>query len=183
MKLEILYLERNICWACFENRVLWKIFEPQSDNVIGDSIASFMICTPYQIFFRWWNQEEWVLRGMWHLWGRRELYRDFGVTVWRERPLGKPRRRSESMDLQETGCVVWSGLIWLRMRTSGRLLWTRQWTFVLHKRRGISWLAEEVLASHEMTLLHGQSDLVSLLFVCLFGWLVWLVSFFVSRDL
>jgi hypothetical protein len=31
----------------------------------------------------------------------------------------------------------------------GRLLWTRQWTLGFHKRRGISWLAEWLLASQE----------------------------------
>jgi hypothetical protein len=50
MKLEILCMGRSICWTCFEQRVLWKIFEFQSDNVRGDSIVSFMICTPHQIF-------------------------------------------------------------------------------------------------------------------------------------
>lgn len=44
--------------------------------------------------------------------------------------------------------------------------------------------AEEVLASQDRTLLHGQTNLVSSLFVCLFVWLVdCLVSVFVSRDL
>jgi hypothetical protein len=33
--------------------------------------------------------------------------------------------------------------------TGDRLLWTRQWTFGFHKMRGISWLAEELLASQK----------------------------------
>jgi hypothetical protein len=37
-------------------------------------------------------------------------------------PLGKPRRRWEDnikMDLQEVGSGGWTGLIWLKIRTSG----------------------------------------------------------------
>jgi hypothetical protein len=41
------------------------------------------------------------------------------------RPLGRHRRRKEDnikMDLQEVGLVVWTGLIWFRIATSGELL-------------------------------------------------------------
>jgi hypothetical protein len=41
-----------------------------------------------------------------------------------KRPLGRPRRRWEDnikMDLREHG-VVWTGLIWFRIGTSGGLL-------------------------------------------------------------
>jgi hypothetical protein len=41
------------------------------------------------------------------------------------RPLGKPRRRWEDnikMDLQEVGWGAWTGLIWLRIGTGGKLL-------------------------------------------------------------
>jgi hypothetical protein len=41
------------------------------------------------------------------------------------RPLGRPRRRwvnNIKMDLEEMGWVVWTGLIQLRIRASGRLL-------------------------------------------------------------
>jgi hypothetical protein len=41
-----------------------------------------------------------------------------------KRPLGRPRRRWEDnirMDLRHDG-VVWTGLIWLRIGTSGELL-------------------------------------------------------------
>jgi hypothetical protein len=42
-----------------------------------------------------------------------------------KRPLGRPRRRWENnikMDLQEVGWGAWTGLIWLRIGTGGRLL-------------------------------------------------------------
>jgi hypothetical protein len=41
------------------------------------------------------------------------------------RPLGRPRRRWKDnikMDLQEVGWGAWTGLIWLRIGTGGRLL-------------------------------------------------------------
>jgi hypothetical protein len=60
------------------------------------------------------------------------------------RPLGRPRHRWEDnlkTDLQEVRWGAWTGLIWLRIETGGGLLWMRQWTFLFHKMRGISWLA------------------------------------------
>jgi hypothetical protein len=36
----------------------------------------------------------------------------------------------------------WTGFGWLRIGTSGGLLWTQYWTFGSQKRQGISWLAE-----------------------------------------
>jgi hypothetical protein len=42
-----------------------------------------------------------------------------------KRPLGRPRRREMDnikMDLREIGWVAWTGLIWLRIGTSGGLL-------------------------------------------------------------
>jgi hypothetical protein len=39
-----------------------------------------------------------------------------------KRPLGRPRLRWEDTikaDLQEVGCGVWTGLIWLRIETGG----------------------------------------------------------------
>jgi hypothetical protein len=45
--------------------------------------------------------------------------------------------------------AVWTGLIWLRAGIGGGLLWMRRWTFVFHKMRGISWVAEDVFTSQE----------------------------------
>jgi len=44
---------------------------------------------------------------------------------------------------------VWTGCICLQIGTSGGSLWTRQWYFGFHKRRGISWPAEWLSASQE----------------------------------
>jgi hypothetical protein len=45
--------------------------------------------------------------------------------------------------------MVWTGSNWLRIRTSGGLLWTRQWTFGFHKMVGSSWVAAQLAASLE----------------------------------
>jgi hypothetical protein len=42
-----------------------------------------------------------------------------------QRPLGRPRRRwidNIKMDLLEIGWVVWTGLVWLRIGTGGKVL-------------------------------------------------------------
>jgi hypothetical protein len=46
-------------------------------------------------------------------------------------------------------CVgkVWSWFIWIKIRTVGGSLWMWWWTFGFHEMRGISWLAEDLLAS------------------------------------
>ena len=44
---------------------------------------------------------------------------------------------------------AWTGLIWLRIGIGGGRLWMRQWTSMVHKKRGISWLADNRLASQE----------------------------------
>jgi hypothetical protein len=56
--------------------------------------------------------------------------------------------------------MEWIGLIWLRIGTSGRLLWTRYWTFGFHKMLGSSWVAAQLAAPQE-----GLSS-VSKLSVC-----------------
>ena len=42
-----------------------------------------------------------------------------------KKPLGRPRYRWEDnikTDIQEVGCVVWTGLSWLRIETGGEHL-------------------------------------------------------------
>jgi hypothetical protein len=45
--------------------------------------------------------------------------------------------------------MEWIGLIWLRIGTSGELLWTRYWTFRFHKMLGGSWGAAQLAAPQE----------------------------------
>jgi hypothetical protein len=58
------------------------------------------------------------------MWERKGAYRIL-VRPDGKRPLGRPWRRWEEnikTDLQDVRCVAWTGLIWLRIRTGGRLL-------------------------------------------------------------
>jgi hypothetical protein len=65
-----------------------------------------------------------------------------------KRPLGRPKcwriLKWYFKKQDRSSCTV---LIWLRIWSSGGLLWTRQWTFELHNMRGIPWAAEEMLDS------------------------------------
>jgi len=45
----------------------------------------------------------------------------------------------------------WTGLINLRIGKSGGLFRKNYWKYEVHKMRGISWLAEELSASVELT--------------------------------
>jgi hypothetical protein len=47
------------------------------------------------------------------------------------------------MDLMEIKWRLWTGFVWLKIGTSGALLWTRSWIFAFHKRRGTSWLVDD----------------------------------------
>jgi hypothetical protein len=53
------------------------------------------------------------------------------------------------IELQAVWTGAWTGLIWLRIGTGGGVLWMRQRSSGFHKMRGISWLAEGLLASQE----------------------------------
>jgi hypothetical protein len=67
-------------------------------------------------------------------------------------PLGKPRRRwvdNIEIYLRAIGWVVWAGSVWLRVGTSGGLLWTRWWTFGFHKILGSSWVPAQLAASQK----------------------------------
>jgi hypothetical protein len=42
-----------------------------------------------------------------------------------KKPQGRPRRKwvdNIKIDFREIGCLIWAGLIWLRIGTGGRLL-------------------------------------------------------------
>jgi hypothetical protein len=66
-----------------------------------------------------------------------------------KRPLGGPRCRWENhikIDFEEIRLEGLDWIHWLSIGTGSGLLWTRWWTFMFHKRRGICWLAERLLA-------------------------------------
>jgi hypothetical protein len=45
--------------------------------------------------------------------------------------------------------VIWTWVMWLRIESSGGLLWIRQWIFWFHKMLRSSWGAERLAASQE----------------------------------
>jgi hypothetical protein len=56
---------------------------------------------------------------------KRNAYRDYLGKPEGKRPLGRPRRRCEDnikMDLKKQDGVVWTGLIWFGIGSSGGLL-------------------------------------------------------------
>jgi hypothetical protein len=54
-----------------------------------------------------------------------------------------------NLTLKEEDGLVWKVLIWLRVGSSGGLLWKHNWIFRSYKRLGISWLADRLLTSEE----------------------------------
>jgi hypothetical protein len=81
--------------------------------------------------------------------------------------------------------MEWIGLIWLRIGTSGGLLWTRYWTFCFHKMLGRSWGAAQLAASEDwlsadsksqkgiLCSLHSDADVYYI-------WIGWQPSIFLS---
>jgi hypothetical protein len=70
---------------------------------------------------------------MWHAWGRGEV---LVGRPERRRPLRRHRRRWEDyvkLDFWEKGSMGRTGFIWLRIGSSGGLLWTWWWTFGFRK--------------------------------------------------
>jgi hypothetical protein len=68
---------------------------------------------------------------------------------WKARLLGRPRRSwadNIKVDLEE---VRWTGLIWMRIKTSGQLLGTWKGTFALHKMLGNSSAAPQPVVSRK----------------------------------
>jgi hypothetical protein len=80
------------------------------------------------------------------------FYRIFLRNPEGKRPLGRPRRKwadNFKFILERQDGVEWTASIWLRIGTSGGLLWTRWWTFGFHKMLGNSWVAAQLVASQE----------------------------------
>jgi hypothetical protein len=64
--------------------------------------------------------------------------------------------------------MVWIGSVWLRIGTSGGLLWTRLWTSGFHKMLGSSRVAAQLAASQEG--LSSKSEWVSRLKTTMLEW-------------
>jgi hypothetical protein len=115
----------------FENGVLRRIFGPKRDEVTGEWRRLYngelndLYSSPNIIRVIKLRRMRWAGRVA-CLGEGRGAYRILVGRPEGRRPLGRPRRRWEDnikMDLQEVGCVgAWTGLIWLRIGTSGGLL-------------------------------------------------------------
>jgi hypothetical protein len=111
----------------YENRVLRKIFGPNTDEVTGEwrrlhnEELNDLYISPNII---------WVVKSRRMGWAghvarmgeRRDSHKISVGKPERKRPLGMPRRRWEDyvkMNLQEVKGRQWTGFIWLRIGTSG----------------------------------------------------------------
>jgi len=75
---------------------------------------------------------------------------------WSENQKGRDHWEDLSMDRR-----VWIGCIWLRIGTSGGLLWIWWWTFEFHKRQGTSRLAEWLLASQGLCSMESFNNFIT----------------------
>jgi hypothetical protein len=114
----------------FEKRVLRRIFWPQRDEVTGEwrrlhnEELNDLYSSPNIIRVIKSRRMRWAGHVA-HMGERRGAYRILVGRLEGRRPLERPRRRWEEnikMDLQEVGWGAWTGLIWLRIGTGGRLL-------------------------------------------------------------
>jgi hypothetical protein len=109
----------------------------------------------------WLNQGGWRGRDMWHAWGRGEVFT--GVR------LGSPKVRDHWEDLGVGGNITLSwtlgrqesmgrtGFSWLRIWSSGRLLWTLWWTVGFHKERRVILISWVTISFSNNILRHGIS--------------------------
>jgi hypothetical protein len=108
------------------NRVMRRIFGPKRDEVteewrklhnekLHDLYTSSTILWMIKSRMRWAGHVARMGEG-------RGMYRVLVRKPEGKRPLGRPRHRWEdniTVDLQEVGCGVWTGLSWLRIEIGG----------------------------------------------------------------
>jgi hypothetical protein len=134
----------------WRSAALFRLFWPNTEEVAGGwgdrMMRNCKICIPHQIFLGYQMERKWSEGGVWE---RRGKYRVWVGKTKVKLPRGRPRRRwkDNKINIQQVGWGAWSGLIWLRTWTDSVMLLTLCLTFGFHKMRGISWLAEEFLAS------------------------------------
>jgi hypothetical protein len=114
----------------FENRVFRKIFGPKRDEVTGgcrklhNEELHNLYSSPSIIRMMKSRRMRWTMYAA-HMGEKRNAYEILLGKPEGKRPLGRPRRRwmgNIGMDLGEVDGMVWIGLIWLRMGTSGGFL-------------------------------------------------------------
>jgi hypothetical protein len=112
----------------FENRVL-RIFEPKRDKVAGgwrklhNQELHNLHSSPRIIRMIKSRRMRWAGHVA-RIGEKRNVYRILVVKLEGKKPLGRPRTRwvdNVKINLMDRMRVVWTGLIWLRIETSGGL--------------------------------------------------------------
>jgi hypothetical protein len=114
----------------FENRVLRRIFGPKRDEVTGGcrKLHNKELHNVYfsQSVIRTMKSRRMIWAGhVARMDENRNAYRLFLGNTEGKRPLGRSRRRcvdNIKIDVGEIGCTVWTGLVCLRIATTGRFL-------------------------------------------------------------
>jgi hypothetical protein len=122
---------------------------------------SFTTCILRRILLGWLNHGGWGGLDKWHAWGRGEVLTGF----W----LGGPKARDHWEDLGVGGSITLrrtlgtqgsigrTGFGWLRIGSSGGLLWTRWWTFGFHKKAGYFLTSWVTIGFSNNILHHGKT--------------------------
>lgn len=107
--------------------------------------------TPHQTFFGWRNQGIWGERGMWHVWGRREMGIYFRSRNLNELEHLEDLRVSERILLKcilnKYGWMSWTELIWFRIYMRQSLINTQIRLCAFDKILEFSSQAEEISTS------------------------------------
>ena len=118
-------MERRL--RLFENRLLRRIFVPKRDDLTGElrklnnEVLNDLYFSPNIVRVIKSRRMRWAGH-IARMGERRVIYGDLVGKPKRQRPFGRPRRRWENtikMDVQEVGCGVWTGSVWLRIGTGG----------------------------------------------------------------
>jgi hypothetical protein len=114
----------------FENRVLRRIFGPKRDEVTGEwtklcneELRDLYSSTSIIRIIKS-GRMRWVCHVA-RMGEKRNVYRSLVGKPEGKRRNGRPRRRwvdNIRMDLERWDGVMWTGLVWLRIGTSGELL-------------------------------------------------------------
>jgi hypothetical protein len=85
--------------------------------------------TAHPLLFGWTHREEWDGWGMWHVWGRGQVYTGFWCgNLWERAHLEDPgvdRKSILRRIFRQWDVGVWTGISWLRIGTGGGHLWMR----------------------------------------------------------
>lgn len=72
-------------------------------------------------------------------------------------PLARPTHRWEDINNTDITQIWCDGLIWLRIRPSGRLLWARSWKFRIHNMGNFSTIWERLTSSRRTVRSHSRA--------------------------